>query len=90
MIGGDARRDQAIHRIKAKQVFKTQVVSYLIVIAFFWILWAVSGGGGDLWPIWVTIGWGTGLGFWGLSIYGKSSKSISEADIQAEIKRGGG
>jgi hypothetical protein len=90
MDESDAQRDLAIHRIKAKRSFKTQVVSYLTLNAFFWVLWAVGGGGDGFWPIWITIGWGFGLISSGLRAYGKGSKSISEAEIQAEIKRGGG
>lgn len=34
--------------------------TYLVMMAFFTVLWAV-GGGGHFWPVWPMIGWGMGL-----------------------------
>ena len=36
------------------------VRTYLVFMAFFVVLWAVSGGG-HFWPIWPMLGWGLGL-----------------------------
>lgn len=82
------QRDQALESLKAKRAFKAMAVSYLIINAFLWILWAITGTDGSIWPIWVTLGWGIGLAFMAWNTYG--SKPISEADVQAEMNRGGG
>jgi hypothetical protein len=47
--------------------FKRHLVVYLILNAFFWVLWYFSGGPsyneGLPWPVWPMLGWGIGLGF---------------------------
>ncbi len=46
--------------------FKTNSVTYFIVIPFLWLIWIITSfrhGGLDAypWPIWPTIGWAIGL-----------------------------
>lgn len=36
------------------------VRTYLIFMAFFTLIWLVSGGG-NFWPVWPMLGWGLGL-----------------------------
>jgi hypothetical protein len=48
--------------------FKSHLTSYIIVNAFFWVLWYFTGhhiDGDDMlpWPVWPMLGWGIGLAF---------------------------
>ena len=36
------------------------LLTYLVFMAFFVVLWAL-GGGGHFWPVWPMLGWGLGL-----------------------------
>ncbi|MCP4435251.1 MAG: 2TM domain-containing protein [Actinomycetia bacterium] len=87
MSGPITSRDQALESLKAKRAFKTVAVSYVIINAFLWIIWAVTGAGYP-WPVWVTLGWGIGMAFMAWNTYG--SKPITEADVQAEMNRSEG
>ena len=80
-------RQQAIERLRAKRAFTAGLVSYLIVNALLWIIWAMSDDRSGLpWPLWVTVFWGVGMAYGAWNVYG--AKPISEDDIQREMKRG--
>ena len=40
--------------------WRMHLVSYLVVIAGLWLIWALTGSGYP-WPIWPMLGWGLGL-----------------------------
>jgi hypothetical protein len=53
---------------KKRASFKTHLTTYLVVNAFFWALWYLTGGrtygnDGVPWPVWPALGWGIGLAF---------------------------
>jgi uncharacterized ion transporter superfamily protein YfcC len=83
---GDEARAQAVKRIKRKRQFQQQLVIYVVINVFLWVIWAV-GDGGFPWPIFVTFGWGIGIAAQAWMVYG-ASKPISEAEIDREMKRG--
>jgi hypothetical protein len=63
-------------------------VIFLLINAFLWIIWAVTGAG-FAWPVFVTGGWGIGLvaNWW--TVYGRGGRPITEADIRREMGEGG-
>ena len=71
----DATRDQRLWQIaKARTRFQGHLVTYLIINAGLWLLWAVlphPHATGDLlpWPIWSTVFWGFGLAMQGFTAY---------------------
>jgi 2TM domain len=81
----DQQRQAAIESLKAKRAFQANIISFVAVNAFLIGIWAV-GGGGFFWPIFVILGWGMGLVIHGWQLY--SRKSITEEDVQREIRRG--
>lgn len=62
-------RDPRLWDIAKKRAsFKTHLTTYLVVNAFFWALWFLTGGktygnDGVPWPVWPALGWGIGLVF---------------------------
>jgi hypothetical protein len=81
-------RQQAIARIKAKRDFQLHCLIFLLVNAFLWIIWAVTGAGFP-WPVFVTGGWAVGLAANWWTVYGRGGRPITEADIQREMGEGG-
>ncbi len=80
----EERREEAIERLKAKSEFRAHALVYVLVNALLIGVWAVSGAG-FFWPIFPLLGWGIALALHAYDIYGR--KTISEEDIQAEMRR---
>ncbi|HZJ26863.1 MAG TPA: 2TM domain-containing protein [Acidimicrobiia bacterium] len=84
---GNTERDAAISRLKAKQAFRANLVSFVVINAFLVGIWAVTGAG-FFWPIFPILGWGIGIAMHAWQVYGRHG--ISEEDVAREIERGGG
>ena len=87
----DPKNDRAValDRLNAKRGFNAALVSYVVVNAFLWAIWALSDSRSmPPWPIWVTLGWGIGMAFGAWRVYGQ--RPITEADIEREMGKGGG
>lgn len=82
--GVTTEREQAVSRLKQRRDLQAHFVSYLVVNAVLWGIWAVSGGGYP-WPAWVSGLWGVGLvlNVWDVLV----RRPITEADVQREIER---
>jgi len=78
-------REQALERLKKRRDFQAHVVTYLIVNAALWAIWAATGAGYP-WPAWVTGGWGIGLLLNAWDVYMRAP--ITETDVQREMERG--
>ena len=68
-------RDPKLWRIaKARAKFKSHAVTYLLVNAFLWGVWYLTGHDTDSgpfpWPVWPTVFWGIGLTIQGMTTYG--------------------
>ena len=86
MMSPDDQRQAAIRRLKAKREFRQHLVVFVLVNTMLIIIWAATGAG-YFWPIWPIGGWAIGLVSHAVTIY--SRRSITEEDIQAEIRRQG-
>ncbi|GAA4317884.1 2TM domain-containing protein [Flaviaesturariibacter amylovorans] len=66
--------------------FRYSALTYLIVNAFLWILWALTSRNnysGIPWPVWPTLGWGIGLAFQYFGAYGSpAGKDPAEAEYE--------
>jgi 2TM domain len=65
--------------------FKSNLVAYIIVISFLWILWSFTGshhGGGLPWPVWPMLGWGVGLAFHYSAAYINPKKDMAEREYE--------
>ena len=73
----DVTRDQRLWQIaKARTRFQGHLVTYLVINAGLWLLWAVTTwplghhSHSELpWPIWSTVFWGIGLVAQGMAAY---------------------
>ena len=78
-------KDPKLWEIAQKRAsFKTNLITYLVVNAFLWILWYISDGKdytkGLPWPIWPTLGWGVGIVFhyFGAYVYPEANSAERE------------
>lgn len=77
-------RERALARLHKKRDFQGHLVTYVVVNAALWAVWALTGGGYP-WPAWVTGGWAIGLILNAWDVYMRAP--ISEAEIRREIDR---
>lgn len=77
-------RDPHLWELAHKRVsFKRHLLVYIIINIFLWMLWYLTTGmyptemRSDFpWPIWPTLGWGTGLFFHFISAYVTTGSSV--------------
>jgi hypothetical protein len=86
MNSEDEGRAKAVRRLWAKRGFKIHLTAFAIVSLAMLLIWATASGGDYFWPIWPIAGWGTGVAVHAWFTYGQWS--LSEAEIQREIRRG--
>ena len=82
----DESRAQAVRRLWAKRGFTIHLTAFAIASLAMLLIWATASGGAYFWPIWPIAGWGTGVAVHAWFTYGQWS--LSEAEIQREIRRG--
>ena len=72
---------------KKRASFRQHLITYLIINAFFWAIWLLSGGRsygrhGLPWPVWPALGWGVGLVFHYFGAYGNDASENIEREYQ--------
>jgi hypothetical protein len=77
-------REQALLRLKKRRDLQGHLISYFLINAALWGVWAATGAG-YAWPAWVTGGWGIGLLLNAWDVYFRAP--ITEDDVQREIER---
>ena len=65
--------------------FKRHLTTYLIMNAFFWLLWYTMGQrtygpNGIPWPVWPALGWGIGLAFHYVGAYVNDGSNAIEKE----------
>ncbi len=81
-------RKAARHNLKARNDFKIMLAIFLVVALILIAVWFLSTGGtGYFWPVWPLLGLTIAAVFAGLDAFGITRKTITEADIDAEIAR---
>jgi hypothetical protein len=82
-------REQALAQLKKKRDFRAHLLAYVLVNAFFWLIWGVvltaADGPWFPWPLFPLVGWGIGLIFHAWDTYGR--KPFDDADIAREVER---
>jgi hypothetical protein len=91
-----SQRDERLWKIaQSRAKFKTSLIIYLVMNAFFWAIWVATKGyhnGGTPWPVWPGIGWGLALAFqyfnaWHRDPFGDAVKEYEK--LQEEKQRRG-
>jgi hypothetical protein len=84
---GEALDDRraARQRVQARRDFGSHLAAYVVVNCALIAVWALTGGG-YFWPAWVIAGWGVGLILHAWDLFFR--RPVTEADIDAEVKRG--
>lgn len=77
-------RDQALRRVKKKRDLQSQLVSFVVINAALWAIWAAVGTGYP-WPAWFTGAWTIGLLLSAWEAYFR--KPITDADVEREMER---
>lgn len=81
-------RKIARHNLKARNDFKVMLAVFVVVTAILLAVWFFSSGPGTyFWPVWPIIGMSIAAVFVGLDAYGVTRRTITEADIDAEVTR---
>ncbi len=80
----NGEREQALVRIKKRRDLQTHALSFLVINAAVWAIWATTGGGYP-WPAWLTGLWAIGLLFNAWDVHAR--RPITDADVQHEIER---
>ena len=83
---GVAVHAYCVYRGNDKNAFMLHLAAYLVINAWFVVMWAVTETGFFFWPIFSMLLWGAGVAIHGYSVYGATSK-IPEAQIEREMKR---
>ena len=86
-------KDLQLWYIAQKRVsFKYHLGTYIVINAFFWILWYFSGRNstydGWPWPIWPMIGWGIGLFFHWMGAYVFPQENTVEKEYEKLKQQG--
>jgi hypothetical protein len=83
----DDARQQAIDRLQSKRGVTTSAMSFAGIAVVLILIWLISGRG-FFWPIFPIAGLAIALALQAWNVYGQ--KSISEDDIQREMRKEGG
>jgi len=76
---------------KKRASFKYHVITYIIMNAFFWVIWAITsqhemyrfGWRVNIpWPLWPMFGWGIGLAFHFIGAYVAPGYNLAEKEYQ--------
>lgn len=72
------------HLARRRASFKSHLTTYLVMSAFFWLVWYFSGastyGTRIPWPVWPMLGWGIGVFFHYTSAYAPNRTNAVERE----------
>jgi hypothetical protein len=77
-------RALALAQIKKRRDLYAHLVTYVVVNAAVWTIWAVTGRG-YLWPAWVSGGWAIGIALNAWDVFLR--RPITEDEVQRELER---
>jgi hypothetical protein len=84
---GTEERLIAARRIKRRRDFVWHLITYLVINGLMVFVWAI-GPRATFWPMWLMVFWGIGLAFHAYYAFGK--QEVTEADVDAELRRARG
>ncbi len=78
-------RDRAVKNLKKRRDFHAHLLVYVLVNAFFVVIWAVTMPGGFFWPLFPLVGWGIGVAMNAWDVY--RGGEPAEDQVRAEMDR---
>jgi hypothetical protein len=87
------QKDPQLWELAQKRAsFKYHLATYLVMNAFFWILWYLKGQKMDdddkwPWPVWPLLGWGIGLAFHFIGTYIVPKENLAEKEYDKLKKK---
>ena len=81
----DVLRERAIKRLKKRRDFSGHLLVYVLVNAFFVVIWAMTDPDGFFWPVFPIVGWGIGVVLNAWDVY--RNDEFDEEQIRREIER---
>lgn len=86
-IDYEAIRKRVEKRVKARQEWVSHLTAYIIVNIGVWGIWFITGAGFP-WPMFVTLGWGIGMGIHTATYLTEASMERNKEEaIDREIRR---
>lgn len=79
-------RDKARKRLTDRRDLASHLFVYLVVNGFLVVTWLLTGQG-YFWPGWVLGAWGAALVFHLWDFYWRWRRPITDADVDAELRR---
>lgn len=81
------QKDPQLWKIAKKRAdFKRDLITYLGVNAFLWVIWLLTLDNEDKdtipWPVWPTIGWGIAILFQYLDAYHFPKENLAEREYE--------
>jgi uncharacterized membrane protein len=86
----DDIREVARKRIKARRDFWYMIAVFVVVSILLIAVWAFTGAHSYFWPMWPLFGFGIATVFTALSVFGPTSRPISQERIDDEVRKLGG
>lgn len=84
----DELRKAARKNLKARNDFKVMLAIFIVVALILIGVWYFTTGGNEyFWPAWPLFGMAIAAVFVGLDAYGVTRRTVTEADIDAEVAR---
>ena len=86
-LTGPEQKDPRLWAIaKRRASFKRELVSYVVINAFLWLIWLLTSKdnySGDIpWPVWSTAGWGIGIVFHYIGAYKYPKEYMTEKEYE--------
>lgn len=78
-------RQLAIGRLRKKREFVQHLTVYVVINLAFSLIWLLTTPGGFYWPMFPLIGWGVGIVFHAIDVYGPAQPT--EQKIEREMRR---
>jgi len=82
----DPERARARKHLEERRGLWTHLFVYAVTNAFLTLVWLLTGTG-YFWPGWVLAGWGVGLVMHGWDYYWRWHRPVTEAAVDAELRR---
>ena len=80
-------RKLARKNLKARNDFKVMLAIFAVITVLLVAIWYFTGAHEYFWPVWPIIAFVIASLFAGLDAYGITRRTITEADVDAEVAR---